>query len=376
VAATRASWTIQGQTARQVGTACRTTSTASPITSRSASTHLPISFYVFSAPGETGERRNFIARDHALVFTSNGQVHHHWTPQEFRYKTRLNKLYDRAFIVVETDELPIEVRKLLFTPDRSRLLSSDNALRLEDAVAAFLDDWNQLVEINGELVRDAITRSSSAESAVEVAKQIGQALRVRGFALGGSGGGGGGGGNGGGRGRGGGSKPIDVYSDPTMLEGPEKITAEDDKTKFVQFTLNAVDDFMPARGQLQVRCTHPEINAREITVGELHKGHIRVSVAVPPNAQEGIFELTAEVHGWQRAAGGIGATLTWTSEFEVVDEMPKRGSRGAKGKSGSGKDGKGPRATGRHHLSRQRLVEGYPCRQACWRAVAVCRLRL
>ena len=82
--------------------------------------HLPVHFYVFSAPGEAGERRNFIAYDHAFVFTSNGQVHHHWTPQEFRYKTQLNKLYDRVFVVVETDELPIEVRTSLFTPDRSR----------------------------------------------------------------------------------------------------------------------------------------------------------------------------------------------------------------------------------------------------------------
>jgi hypothetical protein len=298
--------------------------------------HLPVHFYVFSRPGDAGERRNFIARDHALAFTSNGQVHHHWTPQEFRYKTRLNKLYDRVFIVVETDELPIEVRTALFTPDRSRLLSSDDALRLEDAVAAFLDAWSELADINGELIREAITRSTSAESAVEVAKQISQALRVRGFALNGGGtGGGGGGGGGGGKGR----KPIELYPDPTMLEGPEKIVAEDDKTKFVQYTLNAVDEFMPARGQLEVRCNHPDINAREITVGELHHGRIRVSVVVPPNAQEGTFELAAEVHGWQRAAGGIGAPLKWVSEFEVVDEMPKRKSGTAKGGAGGTREG-------------------------------------
>ncbi len=175
--------------------------------------------------------------------------------------------------------------------------SSDNALRLENAVVAFLDEWNELVDINGELIREAITRSTSAESAVEVAKQISQALKVRGFALNGGGGGGGGGNGRGGRRR----KQINLYADPTMLEGPEQITAEDDKTKFVQYTLNAVDSFMPARGQLEVSCTHPEINAREITVGELHQGHIRVSMVVPPNAQQGTFELTG--HGGRVAAG-------------------------------------------------------------------------
>jgi hypothetical protein len=322
--------------------------------------HLPVHFFVFAAPGEAGERRNFTARDHALAFTSNGQVHHHWTPQEFRYKTRLNKLYDRVFTVVETDELPIEVRTALFTPDRSHLLSSDDALRLEDAVAAFLDAWSELVDINGELIRDAITRSTSAESAVEVAKQISQALRVRGFALNGSGtGGGGGGGGGGGKGR----KPIDLYADPTMLEGPEKIVAEDDKTRFVQYTLNAVDDFMPARGQLEVRCNHPEINAREITVGELHQGLVRVSMVVPPNAQQGTFELTAEVTGWQRAAGGVGATLKWVSELEVVDEMPKRTSGTAKGGTGGTAKG-GTGGTGEGNLVA--VIWSSPAEQADW----------
>lgn len=296
--------------------------------------HLPVRFYVFSAPGTAGERRNFVAHNHAVVFTSNGQVHKHWTPQDFRYQTRLNKLYDRIFVVVETDELPIEVRTSIFTPDRSDLLSNEEALRLKDAVAGFLDAWGELGDINGQLIREAITRSVSAESAVEVARQISQALRIRGFSLGGSGGG-----TGGNRISGGHTKPIDLYADPTMLEGPEKILTLDDKTKFVQFTVNAVDDFIPARGQLEVRCSHPEIKAREITVGELHKGHIRVSIVVPQNAQKGAYELTAAIHGWQRASGGIGATLKWVSELEIVSELPKH-QPGISG-SGTKKGGKG-----------------------------------
>jgi hypothetical protein len=298
--------------------------------------HLPVTFYAFAAPQEKGERRNFVAKDHALVFTSNGQVHHHWTPQDFRYRTRLNKLYDRILVVVETDELPIEVRTALFTPDRSHLLSSEAALRLEDAVSAFLDAWGELLDINGELIREAITRAASSESAVEVARQISQALKVRGFSLNGQGG------KGGGKGRGGHqpAPPIDLYGDPTMLEGHERVIAEDDKTKFVQYTLNAEDEFMPKRGTLEVWCSHPEINSREITIGELHKGHIRVSVVVPPGAQQGMFELTAAVEGWSRAAGGLGAPLRWVSEFEVVDEMPKRQPPTSKGGT-SGTTGEG-----------------------------------
>ncbi len=298
---------------------------------------LPVRFYVFSPPGEAGERRKFVAKDHAMVFTSNGQAHHHWSPAEFRVKTRLNKLYDRILVVVETDALPIEVRTDFFTPDRSHLLSSDDALRLENTVAAFLDAWNELGDINGELIREAITRSTSTESAVEVARQISRALKVPGFALSGSGttGGGGGGGR-----QGGPRKPIDLYPDPTFLEGPEKVVVPDDSTRFVQYTLNAVDGFMPARGRLEVTCDHPDINAPEITVGQLHQGGIRVSIVVPPKATEGTYTLSATLDSWTRVAGGIGKTLTWVSEFEVVDDLP--GRRGAAVKGGKTGSGDGP----------------------------------
>src|SRR5690606_30270124 len=108
-----------------------------------------------------GTRRRFVAKGHALVFTSNGQVHHHWSPAQFKFRTNLTKLSDRIFIVVETDILPIELRTALFTPDRSQMLSNEAALQLEDQVADFLDQWQQLAEINSKLVREAISSASS-----------------------------------------------------------------------------------------------------------------------------------------------------------------------------------------------------------------------
>ena len=58
--------------------------------------HLPIQFRLFAKPGEQGQRRNFVAHGHALLITSNGQVHSHWTPQDFKLNTKLNKLYGRS----------------------------------------------------------------------------------------------------------------------------------------------------------------------------------------------------------------------------------------------------------------------------------------
>jgi len=79
-------------------------------------------------PGDAGGRRSFVAHNHAVLFLSNGQTHHHWTPQQFKLKTKLN---DRILVVVDTDDLPIRVRTGLFTADRSELVRGDAALRLE-----------------------------------------------------------------------------------------------------------------------------------------------------------------------------------------------------------------------------------------------------
>ncbi len=298
--------------------------------------HLPVRFYVFSASGESGERRNFVARNHAVVFTSNGQVHHHWNPQEFRHKTKLRKLHDRIFVVVKTDELPIELRTTLFTPDRSNFLSSDDALRLEEHVAAFLGDWDALKQIDGELIREAISRSSGSESAIDVARQISRALRIRGgFSVNGSGNRGGGKGDGGGSKR----KAIELYPDPTTLEGPAEVTAEDGSTKFVRYVLNARDDFVPARGELKVVCDHPEINDREITVGELRDGYMRVSIAVPEGTEFGEYALEASVTDWSRAGGGLGMDLRFPTKLHIVDEVVRTGTGGSQNGSGGTEQG-------------------------------------
>jgi len=53
---------------------------------------LPVRYWFFAKKGEAGERKNFVAHDHAVLLTSNGQVHAHWTPQAFKYRTELTHL--------------------------------------------------------------------------------------------------------------------------------------------------------------------------------------------------------------------------------------------------------------------------------------------
>lgn len=301
--------------------------------------HLTVSYFVFAPPGDPGERRNFVAHDHAVVFTSNGQVHHHWTSAEFRNNTDLRKLHKQAFVVVETDELPIEVRTSLFTAERSGMERNDTALLLEEAVAGFIGDWEPLKRINAELVREAIKSSGDARPTIRIAQRISRALKVRGFSISGPGKSGGGASGGS---RGGGTRPpIDLYRDPTTLEGPAHVVAEEGRTKWVTYTLNAVDDFIPRRGELTVTCSHPEINGREITVGQLRSGRVRVSIAVPARIDLGTYELEVLLKDWTRSSGGIGPTLHWSTEFEILQELERRprGPGKTSGKSGSGQGG-------------------------------------
>lgn len=300
---------------------------------------LPVSFYVFAKPQEPGERRKFVAKDHVLVFTSNGQVQKHWDSATFRYKTKLPKLADRILVVVETDELPIQVRNTLFTADRQDFVRNEAAVRLEEQVARFLDDWDQLGEINSQLIREAISAGQDSRPTINIAKQISRALSLRGFSIAEPGGTTGGGA--GARGGKGPKVPVELLSDPTMLEGPEHVVAEEGETKFVRLTMNAENEFIPRRAKLEVTCTHPDINPAKIAVGPLRAGRLRLSVPVPDEATKGVFQLVTSVAGWTRSSGGLGPELSWTTQFEVVEERrrpaPAPGPvNGTSGKTGEG----------------------------------------
>lgn len=300
---------------------------------------LPIRFRIFAKRGEKGERRNFVANGHALLITSNGQVHSHWTPQGFKFNTKLNKLYDRVLVIVESDALPIEVRTELFTADRVQLVSSAVGLRLEKEIAAFLDEWPALNDANRALVREAITGDNNNRPTIAIAEKIARAFKTKGFFIGGTGTGGGG------------RKPPqptpaeDLYDDPTHFEGPAFLEAQRGKVKGIYFKLNAQDQFLGLgrRGQLLITCDHPDIGPEEITVGELRSGRVRVSVAVPEGADLGAYVINAEIPPWPKSSGGLGPGFDWTSKLEVMEEVtPKNGgatSGKVDGKHGSASGG-------------------------------------
>ncbi|MEV6226545.1 hypothetical protein AB0L88_01480 [Saccharopolyspora shandongensis] len=307
---------------------------------------LPVRFWLFAgAPKDPGGRDKFLASEHAVLFTSNGQVHHRWSPRDVRDQTGLNRLYERLLVVVETDELPIHLRTSLFTADRSELVRGDVALRLEEAVQALIRDSAVLRDANNALIR-ASYQGKSDQSTAEIARRISRALTVKGFSFGASNGGGGqGGGQGSGRAGGGGGslKPVVLHSDPTFIKGPTTVRAVAGTTRSITYTVDVEDSFYDRRGRLRAICDHPDIvEGREITTGKGRNGRVRVMVAVPETAELGTFELRVVLEDWIRAAGGLGHKVEHVSKLELVDEIPGTGTgtgkatKGAQGQSGPG----------------------------------------
>jgi hypothetical protein len=310
--------------------------------------NLPVTFYFFDSAsraaddnGTVGDKKNFVAHGHSLVFTSNGQVHHHWTPLEFRDRTKLNKVADHTLVVVETDPLPIAVRTDFFTADRSGVRASEETLRLESTVADFLHGWDELREINSKLILESIRSSHNDRPTLEISRQISRAYAARsnGFALHG-------GGRNGSQGYSSKDKepkpPAILHADPTSLKGPERVRVVPGTSKSVRYSIDARDEFLSSgRGQLVVECTHPEVTSEDIAVGPAHEGRVRVIVTVPAEAQLGEFALVARVSGWERASGGLGDDLRWGTRFSVVASLETAPPRQKRGRSDS-KSSEGP----------------------------------
>lgn len=292
-----------------------------PFAMNGATHHLPVAVYYFEAgaSADVGGMRNFIAKDHAALLLANGQTHKHWDKQELRLRAdKLTKLYDRTLVVVDLDRIPVDQRtSKLFTPDRVDLVKSPDARRLLDGIAAMLNSWVDLLDLNKDLVRKALQNRGSDRSTLQVAEKIRAQLAFRGgVSLSGGQ-------------KGGDDAPprrmwgdADLWPDPTTLEGPTKVRAIPGKTRFLHYQLNARDEFFSAgRGRLELTCDHARIGTAQLVAGgELRGGMVRASLLVPEDVEVGTTAtITAAIRDWQKASGGIGEDFEWTTQLEVVE---------------------------------------------------------
>lgn len=304
---------------------------------------LNVSYVVFAERGKPGERRSFVAYDHAVLFTSNGQVQTHWTPAEFKSKTGLKKLDGRVLIEVDLDALPVDARTALVTPDRAETVKSDVARRLDEAVIDFLNDWDPLVEQNRLILQEQL-RSTTQVSTRGVSDQIRRAFNARGFGAGGNGTGTSG--PGGSTMSGGTSsskkpKAVELHDDPTRIDGPKSMQLELGRTRGQRFEVDATDEFFTReRGELKVEAGDgfPFRSVSDIvTVSRPHSGRVRLSFAIPDGYEETSFDLSLVLRNWMKIAGGTGNDLVHTFRVELVEAIPGNG------------DGNGRKATGGAH---------------------------
>jgi hypothetical protein len=316
-----------------------------PFNSGGNTYQLPVRYWVFAKDNQPGARSSFAAAGHVVLFLSNGQVHHHWTAAEFKSKTKLKRLSDRILVTIDTDQLPIQLRTSLFTADRSDLVRNDPALRLEETVRSFLDDWEPLQQENSRLIREAL-RTDSAKPTLDIARRIGRVLSLKGFSFGdGNGSAGNAPGPGNASSKGGGSpRLIDLHADPTNITGPATARAEIGKTRSIPFTIDVVDSFFTSgRGRLTVECGHAGIGEQELALGQVRNGRFRVMVAVPEGLEPGIEELRITLSDWFRDSGGLGETITFGTKLELVEFIGSSGAGAGKATGGgSGAQGAQP----------------------------------
>lgn len=308
---------------------------------------LDISYVVFAERGAPGERRSFVAHDHAVLFTSNGQVQMHWTPAEFKAKTKLKKLDSRVLIEVNLDALPVDARTALVTPDRTETVKSEVARRLDEAVIDFVDDWDPLVEQNRLILQEQL-RSATQISTRTASDQIRRAFRALGY---GSGGGSGKGSGPGGSSRSGGSsggrppKPIDLHDDPTRISGPASIQLEIGRTRGQKFEIDATDEFFArGRGELTLEAGEGfpfESISDIVTIARPHSGRVRIGFAIPDGYDETSFDMKLVLRNWLKAAGGVGPDLEHKFGVELVSEIPGSGDGGGRKPTGNATRGAG-----------------------------------
>ena len=311
--------------------------------------------------GEAGTRRRFVAKDHALVFTSNGQVHHHWSPPDFRLRTTAQQAVRPDLRRRGDRRLPIELRTALFTPDRSQLLANEPALQLEDQVANFLDTWHKLARDQ----QRAHPRGDPRRQWGEVgyrrrAASIATALKVQGFNLAASAIHGRraiGGGVGGVRRR----KKVETYPDPTTLEGPDRLrSSRTGRVRYLEYMLNARDDFLESgRGALTLRraTTRHRSGRSTSPSGSSATDYVRVQLQRPRGRRPGRIHAHGLAQGLAPREGRHRRRSVLRTALQIVDELPPRRATGATGRQGRGRGGAGGRDLDQARRLRQRLEQ-------------------
>ena len=140
--------------------------------------------------------------------------------------------------------------------------------------------------------------------------------------------------------------PCKLFSNPTTLEGPNVISAVPGTTKHINLYVNAIDEFMPGRGQLTAKATSTKVTEKHFSISnKLRKGKVRCQLAVPSSLEPGdTFKIVWEIRNWHIASGGIaaGSDLRWETKVRIVQKIPVSVSKPSNDEKTKGKKGGQP----------------------------------
>lgn len=286
---------------------------------------LPIMVFLF----EEGSRWSSTARDHVVLFTSNGQVQAHWGSVDTRTKTAevgqtltgLRRVAEKIMLVdVDLDPIPARIRSRVVSADRTRFTDVPLAKAIQRETARWLNEQAVLQELEKEL---SLERSRGTEQISVKSKTLDEIARKLGFI------------GTGGRGTGNPrppKQPAVLLAEPTELSGHEKISIISDMPRTVHFSLNAKDGFLPDHGAT----VELNIDGANLLVepapSSLRSGRFSLEVLIGQDVAPTLYTATAAVT-FLAAAGGT-KTLEWPFKVEVLSEPPPPSNRPGANKKG------------------------------------------
>lgn len=264
---------------------------------------------------DLNRRRSSVARGYVTVLTHDGQVHHAWDQQRFQTLVpSRRRVAERIFVEVDLDEVPRKQRIQILSSVREALRKVVETRKLEEAIANWLEKDADLEEEENKLTRDAL-RSTAQKMTKNFLEKLNRAIAAKVPTLevlvdr---------------RGRGPKPRPPkpqeELYLEPTTFTGPAGITILPGETHVFYMSVNAVDGFVPTRGQIELRDA-PADAELALAVGDLRRGRVQLAVTASEQAALGTH-LGLLVLSWLKSVGGVGE-MRWPLNVTVLAERPE-----------------------------------------------------
>ena len=268
---------------------------------------------------DLNRRRSYVARGYVTVMTHDGQVHHGWDQQRFQTMVpSRRRVAERIFVEVDLEEVPRKHRIQILSSMREALRKTPEARRLEEAIAHWLENDPDLEEAESKLTREALQQTAQRISksfleklnrAIAAKVPTLEVLIDR-------------------KGRGPKPRPPkpqeDLYPEPTAFTGPVGVSLLPGETHTFYMAMNAVDGFVPTRGQIEFRDAPADADLA-LSVGDLRRGRMQLALAAGENAALGTHQGVLAL-SWLRSTGGVGE-LKWPLNVTLLAERPEPAPR-------------------------------------------------